>query len=229
MKTLSQSLTFPCEGKAITGYLAHPEGETKLPGVLVIHEVFGLNDNIREITDRFADEGYAALAVDLFSGGLKALCVAQTIGGAFGSKTDTRATRILRAALNYLSDQPFVEGTRVGAIGFCMGGNFAMALSYEEPRIQTIAPFYSTTPRGIKDFSKLCPTVGSFPGDDFTAKMGLQLQEKLTSAGVPNEITIYPGAGHSFMNNHAAKTYRPEAAAQAWDKTLAFFAEQLKK
>jgi carboxymethylenebutenolidase len=109
-----------------------------------------------------------------------------------------------------------------------MGGNFALALAQEDKRLKTIAPFYSITPKSLKkDVSGLCPVVGSFPEQDYTAKQGRHLAQALAQAQVPHDIKIYPGAGHSFMND-SGSSFRAEAAADAWQRTLSFFETHLR-
>ncbi len=227
MSIQESNLTLPSKGHTLNAFMTHPARAGLYPAVVVIQEVYGLNDNIRGITRRFAEEGYAALAIDLYSGGLKALCVLQTIQAVLSSNTDNYATRHLGNALTYLGQQPFVDANRLGAIGFCMGGNFALALAREDKRVKSIAPFYGMTPKPLKtNVSGLCPVVGSYPEKDFTPKHGLQLDAALTAANIPHDIKIYPGAKHSFMNE-SQSAFNPEAAADAWHRTLTFFREHL--
>ncbi len=227
MQIQENEVTLSSEGQSLKAFMAYPSQPGPHPAIVVIQEILGLNDNIRQITRRFAQEGYAALALDLYSGGFKALCVFQTVRAIFSSTTDNYSTRHLRNALTYLTQQPFANADRLGAIGFCMGGNFALALAREDKRLKTIAPFYSITPKPLKkNVSGLCPVVGSFPEKDYTAKQGRQLAQALDQAQVPHDIKIYPGARHSFMND-SGPLYRPEAAADAWQRTLAFFETHL--
>ena len=227
MEIQESTITLPSEGKSLTAFLARPGGEGPYPAIVVIQEIFGLNDNIRRITSRFAREGYAALALDLYSGGFKPWCVFQSVRAVLSSDTDNYSTRHLRNAMTYLAQQPYTDANRLGAIGFCMGGNFALALANEDKRLKTIAPFYSITPKPLKkDVTGLCPVVGSFPGKDFTTKQGVQLDADLKKANIVHDIKIYPGAKHSFMND-SSSAFHPEAAADAWQRTLAFFEEHL--
>lgn len=223
MEIQESTITLPSEGQSLKAFIARPAGAEPRPALLVIQEVFGLNDNIRQITSRLAQEGYAALALDLYSGGFKPWCVFQTMRAILSSSTDTYGTRHLRNAMTYLAQQPYVDANRLGAIGFCMGGNFALALAHQDKRLKTIAPFYGLTPKPLKkNVSGLCPVVGSYPGKDFTTKHGQQLDSDLTRANIAHDIKIYPGANHSFMND-SRSSFEPEAAADAWQRTLAFF------
>ncbi|HLK98699.1 MAG TPA: dienelactone hydrolase family protein [Hymenobacter sp.] len=227
MQTQENEVTLSSQGQPLKAFVAYPLGPGPHPSIVVIQEILGLNDNIRRITRRFAQEGYAALALDLYSGGFKPFCVFQTIRSVFSSSTDNYSTRHLHNALTYLAQQPYADAERLGAIGFCMGGNFALALAQQDKRLKTIAPFYSITPRALKkDVSSLCPVVGSFPENDYTAKQGRLLAQALAQAQVPHDIKIYPGAGHSFMND-SGPSFRHDAAADAWQRTLAFFETHL--
>ena len=227
MTIQEHDFTLPSEGQTLNAFVARPADDQPHPAVVVIHEVFGLDATTRGVCRRFAKEGYAALAIDLFSGGFKPFCVVRTMSAVFGDDTNNYGTRHLRNALTYLTQQPYADGNRLGAIGFCLGGNFALALANEDKRLKTIAPFYGKTPKPvIKNPSGLCPVVGSYPEKDFTAKEGRQLDMALAEANIPHDIKVYPGAKHSFMNGRMPM-YHPEAAADAWQRTLAFFGEHL--
>lgn len=218
----AESVTIPSGASTIGGHLALPDGAGPYPAVVVIHEAYGLNDNIREIARRFADHGYAALAVDLFSGRNRVLCMARLMSAMLRVERDRFGIRDLSAALGYLSTMPAIDAARLGAIGFCLGGGLAIAWACTDDRLQAIAPFYGTNPRPFKAVGRLCPVVGSYPGRDFTAASGRRLDQALDGYGIPRDIKIYPGARHSFFND-AGRAYQPDAAADAWQRVLAFF------
>ena len=192
----------------------------------MIHEIFGLNDNIRDIAGRFAGEGYAALAVDLFSGRNRAVCMARFMGGMFLNSLDHGGIRDLKAALTHLSEMPQVNDERLGAIGFCMGGGSAIAWACTDYRLKAIAPYYGTNPRPLEAASRSCPVVGSYPEKDFTAKAARNLDERLTSHDVPHDIKIHPGARHSFFNDRG-RAHDPAASEDSWRRTLAFFSDRI--
>ena len=224
----TKEVTFAARGDTLQAYYALPEAagaDQKLPGVVVIHEIFGLNDNIRDIAGRFAAEGYAALAVDLFTGRNRGVCMAQFMSGMLLNSLHHGGIQDVKAALDYLVTRPEVDEKRVGAIGFCMGGGFAVAWACTDDRLKAVAPFYGMNPRPLEAVRRACPVVGSYPEKDFTAKAGAKLDEVLTRADIPHDVKVYPGAKHSFMNDRGG-SHDPVAAADAWDRTLAFFGEQ---
>jgi carboxymethylenebutenolidase len=207
-------------------YLALPDGNGPHPGVVVIHEAYGLNDNIKDITRRFADSGYAALAVDLFSDRYRAICMARYMTGMLRGSVERAGIPDLKSALTLLAAQPEVDPKRIGAIGFCMGGSFAIAWACTDDRLKAIAPFYAANPRPLEAVRRLCPVVGSYPEKDFTTKAGRALDAALDGYGIPHDIKVYPGARHSFFND-TSSAHKKEAAADSWSRVLSFFGTHL--
>jgi carboxymethylenebutenolidase len=229
MPSTAQSVSFPASSVArLEGYLARPDGAGPLPGVVVIHEAFGLNDNIKDIARRFADAGYAALAVDLFGGRNRIVCMFRFFGGLLIKSLDNGAIRDLKAALTYLAQQPDVDAARLGAIGFCMGGSFAVAWACTDDRLKAIAPYYGVNPRPLEAVARACPVVGSYPTGDFTTPHGQKLDAALDTYNIPHDIKIYPGTKHSFFNDQGPN-YDAVAAQDSWRRTLAFFEEHIGK
>jgi carboxymethylenebutenolidase len=197
------------------------------PGVLVIHEIFGLNENIREITLQFARQGYAALAIDLFSGRPRALCLMQLFHGLLVSPLKNAPLTDLQATLDHWRGVTGVDAARMGVVGFCMGGSYALQLAITDQELNAASVFYGQNPRPLEAVAQACPIVGSYPGRDFTAKHARQLEEALTLADVPHDIKIYPDAGHSFFNDRGP-AFRPQESADAWGRMLTFFEHYLK-
>jgi carboxymethylenebutenolidase len=208
------------------GYLALPDTRGPHPGVVVIHEAYGLNENIKDITGRFADQGYAALAVDLFSGRNKAICMARYMTGMLAGSVNRYGIADLKKALTHLASMPEVDAERIGAIGFCMGGAFAIAWACTDDRLKAIAPFYGANPRPLEALQRSCPVVGSYPEKDFTASAGHTLGVTLERHGIVHDIKIYPGAGHSFFNDRS-RAHHKASAADSWTRVLGFFGEHL--
>jgi len=218
------------DGKEITGYLAkaaNPDSESSLPGIIVIHEWWGLNDNIRMMTRRLAGEGYNALAVDLYSGQ-----VAETPQDArsFMSEVNQEnAVDNLEQAYAYLSDQFGSE--EIGVIGWCFGGGWSLQTAIAMPqKIDATVIYYG---RLVTDKEKLqpleMPILGIFgeedqgiPPEDVRA-----FEEVLNDLNKPNSIHIYEGANHAFANP-SGNRYQKEAAEDAWKKTVSFFNTHLK-
>ncbi len=209
-----------------TAYLALPDGVAPYPGVVVVHEASGLNDNIRGICQRLAAEGYAALGVDLFEGRNRAVCMARMFAGGMAGNLGYYGVPALKAALGRLASHPEVDAGRVGAVGFCLGGSIVLTWACTDSRLTAIAPFYGAAPRPRKAIRRLCPVVGSWPDKDFTTKAAEVLETELTAAGIPHDLKVYPGTKHSFFNDQL-RSYNAAAAADSWQRVLAFFAEHV--
>jgi len=208
------------------GYLVTPDGTGPHPGVVVIHEVYGLDDQIKEICQRFAAVGYAALAVDLFTDRNRAVCMTRYMAGMLLGSVNRYGVSDLKSALTYLAKNRAIDANRLGAIGFCMGGSFAVAWACTDSRLKAIAPFYAVNPRPLDVVSRLCPVVGSYPENDFTARAGRTLDVELGKYGIAHDIKTYPGAEHSFVNT-ASKAYNQAAAEDSWTRVMKFFGDQI--
>jgi carboxymethylenebutenolidase len=222
----ARMVTFESADRRLDAYLTRPEGDGPFPGVVVIHEAYGLNANIRDIAERFANQGYAALAVDLFANRNRAACMARLMGGALLNSFEHGGIRDLKRSLGVLAEQPWVDGERLGAIGFCMGGGLAIAWACTDDRLHAVAPYYGANPRPLSAVARSCPVVGSYPGKDFTARSARRLERELERHGVPHDMKIYPGARHSFFNDQS-RAYDPAASEDSWRRTLAFFRKHL--
>lgn len=222
----AQMTSFQSGSRQLEGYLARPEGDGPFPGIVIIHEIFGLNENIKDIARRFADQGYVALAVDLFAGRNRAICMFRFMGGLLLNSLNNGSIHDLKAALTFLSTQPGVDDARLGAVGYCLGGSFAIAWACTDDRLKAIAPYYGGNPRPLEAVARLCPVVGSYPDNDFTTKQGQKLDIEMERYHVPHDIKIYPGAKHSFFND-TLSNYNEAAAKDSWGRVLAFFGEHV--
>jgi carboxymethylenebutenolidase len=225
--TQTASMTsFQSGRRQLNGYIAYPEGDGPFPGLVLIHEIFGLNENMKDISRRFAAQGYLALAVDLFSGRSRAICIFRAMSGLLLNPLHNRGIHDLKAALTFLSEQPAVDPSRVGAVGYCFGGSFVIAWACTDDRLQVIAPYYAMNPRPLKAVARLCPVVGSYPDRDITTPAAQKLDVELDRYQIPHDIKIYPGTKHGFFND-TSKIYEASAAQDSWGRVLAFFEEHL--
>jgi carboxymethylenebutenolidase len=219
---------FPSNGTTTPGYLARPEGDGPFPGVIVIQEWWGLNDNIKDIANRFAREGFAAFAPDLYHGEVTAEPdVAQKKMMALDMP---RASRELVQATEHLAAQPFIQGRGIGATGFCMGGGLALTLATDTPLIRAVAPFYGGNPEPIDKVQNLQgPVFAIYAENDAWIGPPVReaLKQALTEHGKKHEIKVYPGTHHGFFNDTRAEVHDKGASADAWAKTLALFRENL--
>ncbi|MGI8551012.1 MAG: dienelactone hydrolase family protein [Dehalococcoidia bacterium] len=223
----AETVYFSSGGMRRSAYLALPCGTGLFPVVVVIHEIFGLNDHVRGVARRFADAGYMALAVDLFEGGNRVACMVRLMSGLLLDSLGNSGVRVLKDALTYLAARPEADETRLGAIGFCMGGGFALAWACTDDRLKAIAPYYATNPRPLHAVARACPVVGSYPEKDFTAGAARKLDAALERYSTPHDIKIYPGTKHSFFNDQG-RTYAASAAEDSWGRVLAFFGEHMR-
>jgi carboxymethylenebutenolidase len=207
-------------------FFVRPEGAEALPGLLVIHEIFGLNDNIRAIATRFAEQGYAALAVDLFSNRNRVICMMQLIHGMMIRPLDNVMLSDLQSAFAFLQHQPGVDAKRIGVVGFCMGGGYALQLAVTASGMKAASVFYGAVPKPLEAFAQSCPIVGNYPEKDFTAEGARQLDAVLEKNNIPHDIKFYENTQHSFFRQQRTP-FEVEASKDAWQRMLFFFSEHL--
>jgi carboxymethylenebutenolidase len=229
-------ISYPVAGGTVPGYLGVPAGSPgPWPGVVVIHEAFGLNDDIRRKADELAARGYLALAPDLYGGKPWIRC----IRAAFGQLRAGRgpAFTALDGARSSLAERPDCTG-KTGVIGFCMGGGFALLCA---PRTGFAAASvnYGEVPQDAENvLAGACPVVGSFGGrDPMGTKHPERLQRALAVLEVPHDVKVYPGSGHRFMTETTGvpaifarigrMSYQRADAQDAWQRIYAFFGEHL--
>lgn len=222
----------------LRGHLSRPAGEGPWPGVVLVHEAWGLDDAMRRHADRLAAAGYLTLAVDLFSAGGARRCLVTTMRAALSGRG--RAYTDIETARTWLTDSPDCTG-RTGVIGFCMGGAFALLTA--STGFAASAVNYGPLPRDLDAAVEgACPVVGSYGGRDRGLRGAAgKLDAALTRAGVVHDVEEYPSASHSFLNDveNGPRVLRPllrvagmgpepVAAARAWQRIEAFFAEHLR-
>ena len=221
-----QATSFTSGQRQFGAYMTRPEGEGPFPGIVIIHEIFGLTENIKDIAQRFAALGYIALAVDLFAGRNRTICMFRFMGQMLTTPLKNESVTALKDALTFLAHQPGVDADKIGAVGYCMGGGFAIAWASTDNRLKAIAPYYGSNPRPLEAVSRICPVVGSYPDNDFTTAQGQKLDVVLDRYEIPHDIKIYPGAKHSFFNDQG-RTYNEAAAKDSWQRVTAFFKEHI--
>jgi carboxymethylenebutenolidase len=230
---------FAAEGKPVSyksgdetvqAILYTPTGKGPFPGLVVIHEWWGLNDWVKEQASKLADQGYVALAVDLYRG--KVATTPDMAHEIMRGVPEDRAKRDLHAAVEFLKSQPNVKKDRIGAIGWCMGGGYALDMALQEPDLAATVINYghlATDPDSLKKIN--APILGLFGAQDHgipptdVRKFG----ETLDQLGKKIDIKIYDDAGHAFENPNNKDGYRAADAADAWKRTVDFLALTLKK
>lgn len=207
-------------------FFAKPEGAGPFPGVVVIHEIFGLNDDIRGITKQFAEHGYAALAVDLFSNRNRMVCMLQIMHGMMIRPLNNSMLDDLKSTVAVLQKQMNVDASRIGTVGFCLGGAYAVQLAITDKGMKAASVFYGANPKPLEAVAEACPIVGSYPDKDFTTKAARELETSLTNYNIPHDIKIYEDTKHSFMSQQRTPT-EVEASKDAWQRMVSFFGEHL--
>lgn len=224
-----QNVTFPSNGGTAHGYLALPEGGTG-PGLIVIQEWWGLDDSLKQVVDRFAAQGFVALAPDLFGG--RVAHDSDEAGQLLQSLPVEQATKDLSGAVDFLLAHDAVTTPKVGVVGFCMGGGFALLTGAQQgDKIGAVVPFYGVGPGVPESYVGLtAPVQGHYGNDDqmMPASDAQAIEEQIrTEAGVPVEFFYYD-AGHAFMNpEDKMGTHKEDLAEQAWGRTIGFLEQNL--
>jgi len=236
---LFAALSFAADGKSVSyrsgdetvqGVLYTPAGKGPFPGLVVIHEWWGLNDWVKDEASKLADEGYVALAVDLYRG--KVATTPEMAHEIMRGVPEDRAKRDLHAAVEFLKSQPSVKKDRIGSIGWCMGGGYALDVALQEPDLAATVINYGHLATDTDALRKInAPILGLFGAQDhgITPDDVHKFEQALQQLGKKVEIKIYDDAGHAFENPNNKDGYRAEDAADAWKRTVAFLAGTLKK
>src|ERR1700688_5070714 len=236
---LFASVSFAADGKPVSyksgdetvqALLYAPAGKGPFPALVVIHEFWGLNDWVKEQASRLADQGYVALAIDLYRG--KVATTPDMAHELMRGVPEDRAKRDLHAAVVFLKSQPNVKKDRIGAIGWCMGGGYALDVALQEPDLATVVINYghlATDPEALKKIN--APILGIFGGQDrgITPDDVHKFEAAMKQVGKKVEIKIYDDAGHAFENPNNKDGYRAADAADAWKRAVDFLASTLQK
>lgn len=229
------------------GYLAHPDPGPS-PGVVMIHDVWGLADHTRDLAGRLAAEGFAVLAVDLYR--REASVKIENPGRWMRDLSDPQVLSDVQAGVDFLAAAPCSAGRRIGVTGFCMGGMYALMAACACTGLSAGVPYYgllshahgllhdpagldpARKPREPLDYAPglRCPLLGFFGAkDEFVPTDDVrELERRLAKAPHAAEIVLYPEAGHAFLNDTRKDAYRPDAAADAWARMVAFLRRELR-
>ena len=221
---IASEAQIPAADATLIGYLARPASEGVAPVVLVCHENRGLTPHIQDVTRRFAKAGYVALAVDLLSrqGGSAAVGEGN-VPGALGNIPPDQFVEDFKSGWRYLQEQPFSDADRVGMTGFCFGGGVTWRVATQMPELLAAVPFYGPHPPA-EDVRNIRAAVLAIYGEqDSRINSGIPaIEEAMKANNKIYEKMIYPNADHAFHNDTSSR-YNPEAAKDAWSKTLAWF------
>jgi len=230
------------DGSSLRAELFMPSGEGPHAGVVVLHESFGLNNDIRRIAARFAGAGYAAIAPDLYSHGTRIVCLSRVMVDMLSGGVD-REIADIHAAREALAARAEIDPRRIAVAGFCQGGGFAL-IAGAQPGFRAAAVNYGMVPADRSRLDGVCPVVAGYGGRDRVVgrKMAERLERHLTALGVPHDVKTYDDAGHSFFSRvegwqgwlarvptPMAVGYNEDAAEDGWHRMLAFFDEHVQR
>jgi len=226
----ANEVTYKSGDETVKGLLYMPVGKGPFPAIVAIHEWWGLNDWVKQQASKLADQGYAVLAIDLYRG--KVADNSDTAHELARGVPEDRALRDLHAAVEFLKSQPNIRKDRIGSIGWCMGGGYSLDVALQEPTLAATVINYghlATDPAAIQRIH--AAILGNFGGQDkgITPDDVKTFEAALKQAGKRADIKIYPDAGHAFENPTNKNGYRAADAADAWQRTVKFFNETLKK
>jgi carboxymethylenebutenolidase len=225
-----KTVSYKSGDETVQAVLYTPAGKGPFPAIIVIHEWWGLNDWVKDQASKLADEGYVTLAIDLYRG--KVATTPDMAHEIMRGVPEDRAKRDLHAAFEFLQTQPNVRKNRIGSIGWCMGGGYSLDVALQEPTLAADVINYGHLATDVEALKKInAPMLGLFGAQDHgippedVKKFGATIDQ----LGKKIDIKIYDDAGHAFENPNNKDGYRAADAADAWNRTIAFLAENLKK
>ena len=225
-----KTVTYKSGEETVSSLVVAPEGKGPFPAMVVIQEWWGVNDWVKDQARALAQAGYVALTPDLYRG--KVTDSQEEAHQLMMGTPPDRAMRDLKAAFAYLAAQPDVKKNRIGAVGWCMGGRYSLALATEEPTLAAVVAYYGAPPTDPAAIAKIkAPVLGNYGALDKgpSPEQVKEFEAALKKAGKSIDVKIYEGAGHAFANvNNPWKGYKEDAAKDAWARTVAFLAQHLK-
>jgi carboxymethylenebutenolidase len=222
-----ETVTIQSGGEQFQAYLVRPDAAGPSPALILIHEWWGLNDQIKGEARKFAEQGFVALAPDLYHGSVTGdPSMAHEL---MRGLPQDRGVRDLKSAFAFLAARGDVRKDKIGSVGWCMGGGFSLQLAVNEPKLAACVVYYGAMPTSPEDIQKIqAPVLGNFGAEDRGIKPeAVQAFEKAMK-GKSVELKIYPGAGHAFQNPNNKLGYHQTAAEDSWKRSLAFLNKQLK-
>ncbi len=225
----TQTVRYKSGDEMVSGYLAEPETPGKHPALILIHEWWGLVPWVKQQTRKFAAAGFVALAVDLYRG--QTATTPAAARKLVMSLPRDRAMRDLQAAFAHLASRRNVEAEKIGVVGWCFGGGWALRLAVRQPRLAACAVNYGELPTKPEEIQAIrCPVLGNFGALDpgITPAKVRAFEGAMKQAGKSINVKIYSGASHAFENPNNKTGYRPEAAADAWNRMVTFFDKTLR-
>jgi carboxymethylenebutenolidase len=220
-------VSFKANGNTASGYLA-ASNAGKGPGIIVIQEWWGLVDHIKDVCERFAKAGFTALAPDLYDG--KATKSPDDAGKMMMALNIDEAAKKLNGAINYLSAHEAVSSSKIGVVGFCMGGQLALYAATINNKVGAAVDYYGIHPHVKPDFTKLAgPVLGFFGANDKTTPKEAveEMENQLKRAGKTYEFHTYPDTNHAFFNDTRPEVYDKQAAEDTWQRMTSFFKSNL--
>lgn len=225
-----KTVSYSSGDETVQAVLYVPSGNGPFPALVVVHEWWGLNDWVKQQASQLAEEGYVALAVDLYRG--KVATTPEMAHEIMRGVPEDRAKRDLHAAVEFLRSQKNVKADRLGAIGWCMGGGYALDVALQEPSLKAAVINYGHLASETSSLTRINAAVlGIFGGKDQGIPVDdvRKFEQSLTKLGKDVQIVIYPEAGHAFENSNNKQGFRADDAADARTRTLVFLAARLKK
>ncbi len=229
-KVTTEEVSFPGKGVELRAYVARPGSSGRSPGVIVVQEWWGVDDHIKDVARRLAGEGYVAVAPDLYSRqGHKVAKDPDVAAQLMSNLKPQDGIEDLLSTLNWLKHQKDVRDDRLGVIGFCMGGSYALLLPCTTREIKAAVPFYGEVPSDEKLRELACPVFYAYGENDgwITRNDVERLAATLKKFNKPGEVKIYPGCSHGFFNDTRKDVHRPAEARDAWRRALRLFEDRL--
>ena len=225
----TETIAFRSGDGTVSAYLAVPDSGGPHPALVVIHEWWGLNDWVKDQAQKFAEQGYEALAVDLYRG--KVAYDPNLAHELSRGLPQDQAIRDLKAAFDYLASRPDVRHDKIGSVGWCMGGGFSLLLAVHESKLAACVVNYGSMPTDKDEIQRIqAPVLGNFGAEDrgIPPSAVEAFEGAMKAAHKSIDVKIYDGASHAFENPNNKLGYREAAANDAWARTLAFLNRTLK-